>query len=625
MPMPNWRMPARNWTTPFRPLRENKQKLADGEIDYEEGKAEAEQELADARTELEDAQADLDAVEFPSWYVWDRDNNVSYNSFAGNVSKVEALSGVFPLFFFLVAALVVSTTMTRMVEEERLQIGTMKALGFDNRAIMRKYILYAMTAAVSGALFGLAVGFTVFPSVIWYAYAMMYYLPAFHPVWRWNYAIFSAGSLILCTLLVTVETGRTSLKESPAALMRPRAPKAGKRILLERIRPLWNRMSFTYKVTFRNLFRYKRRFWMTVIGVAGCTALLLTGFGISDSINGIIVKQFTDVSQYDLITAVTDSQDTQSGPVYDYLFGEDGSGEVTSSLAAMTEVTTQELPDGSTAEVYLMVPQDADSLNTYIDMHERVSCKPTPLGETGIIMTEKIAELLDVKAGDTVTLVDGDGRSGQFTVSGVCENYVSNYIYMSASTYTDAFGDAPEWNSILSILSDDSQEARDKVSETLLGMDEVASLNFTADTMTQVLNMLNSINAVVVMIVVCAAVLALVVLYNLTNINVAERVKEIATIKVLGFYDREVSAYVMRETVALTIIGALFGLAGGIALHRFVIFTVEVDAVMFGRTIDPSSYVYALGLTMLFSLIVNLMMSRKLKKISMVESMKAPE
>ena len=606
-------------------IEENKQKLADGEIDYEEGKAEAEQELADARTELEDAQADLDAVEFPSWYVWDRDNNVSYNSFAGNVSKVEALSGVFPLFFFLVAALVVSTTMTRMVEEERLQIGTMKALGFDNRAIMRKYILYAMTAAVSGALFGLAVGFTVFPSVIWYAYAMMYYLPAFHPVWRWNYAIFSAGSLILCTLLVTVATGRTSLKESPAALMRPRAPKAGKRILLERIRPLWNRMSFTYKVTFRNLFRYKRRFWMTVIGVAGCTALLLTGFGISDSINGIIVKQFTDVSQYDLITAVTDSRDTQSGPVYDYLFGEDGSGEVTSSLAAMTEVTTQELPDGSTAEVYLMVPQDADSLNTYIDMHERVSRKPTPLGETGIIMTEKIAELLDVKAGDTVTLVDGDGKSGQFTVSGVCENYVSNYIYMSTSTYTDAFGDAPEWNSILSILSDDSQEARDKVSETLLGMDEVASLNFTADTMTQVLNMLNSINAVVVMIVVCAAVLALVVLYNLTNINVAERVKEIATIKVLGFYDREVSAYVMRETVALTIIGALFGLAGGIALHRFVIFTVEVDAVMFGRTIDPSSYVYALGLTMLFSLIVNLMMSRKLKKISMVESMKAPE
>ena len=605
-------------------IEENKQKLADGEIDYEEGKAEAEQELADARAKLEDAQADLDAVEFPTWYVWDRDNNVSYNSFAGNVSKVEALSGVFPLFFFLVAALVVSTTMTRMVEEERLQIGTMKALGFDNRAIMRKYVLYAMTAAVSGALFGLAFGFTVFPSVIWYAYAMMYYVPAFHPVWRWNYAIFSAGSLILCTLLVTIFTCRSSLKESPAALMRPRAPKAGKRILLERIRPLWSRMSFTYKVTFRNLFRYKRRFWMTVIGVAGCTALLLTGFGISDSINGIIVKQFTDVSQYDLITAVTDAQDTQSGPVHDYLFG-GSEGQVASSLTTMTQLTNQELPDGSTAEVYLMVPQDAAALNDYIDMHERVSRRPTPLGEEGVVLTEKLAELLDAKAGDTITLINGDDQSAQFTVSGVCENYVSNYVYMSASTYQQGFGSEPEWNSILSILTDDSQASRDAVSEKLLAMDEVASLNFTADTMNQVLNMLNSINAVVVMIVVCAAVLALVVLYNLTNINVAERVKEIATIKVLGFYDREVTAYVMRETLALTIIGALFGLVGGIALHRFVIFTVEVDAVMFGRTIDPSSFVYSLALTMLFSLIVNLFMGHKLKKISMVESMKAPE
>lgn len=606
-------------------IEENRQKLADGEIEYADAKADAEQELADARAELEDAQADLDAIEMPSWYVWDRDNNVSYNSFAGNVTKVEALAGVFPLFFFLVAALVVSTTMTRMIEEERLQIGTMKALGYANGAIMRKYVLYAMTAAVLGALFGLAFGFTVFPSVIWYAYAMMYYVPAFHPVWRWGYALFAGGSLILCTLAVTIATCRSSLKESPADLMRPRAPKAGKRILLERIRPLWRRLSFTYKVTCRNLFRYKRRFWMTVIGVAGCTALLVTGFGISDSINGIMVKQYTDVSQYDLMTAVTDAADTRSGPVYDYLFAGGSDGAVTSSLATMTEAATQELPDGSTAEVYLMVPQDAAALNDYIDMHERTSRQPTPLGETGVVLTEKLAELLDVKAGYTVTLVNGDGVEGSFTVSGVCENYVSNYVYMSAATYADAFGQEPEWNNILSRLSDDSQQARDAISTELLAMDEVASLTFTEDMMTQVLNMLNSINAVVVMIVVCAAVLALVVLYNLTNINVAERVKEIATIKVLGFYDREVSAYVMRETVALTIIGALFGLAGGIALHRFVIYTVEVDAVMFGRTIDPSSFVYSLALTMLFSLIVNLLMGRKLKHISMVESMKAPE
>ena len=603
-------------------IEENKQKLADGEIEYADAKAEAEQELADGRAEIEDAQSKLDEIESPSWYIWDRDDNVSFSSFRGNVSKVEALSGVFPIFFFLVAALVVSTTMTRMVEEERLQIGTMKALGYSNHDIMRKYILYAMTAAVSGALVGLAVGFTVFPSVIWYAYEMMYYVPEFHAVWRWNYAIFSSGLLIGSALLVTWTACRNSLKETPADLMRPRAPKAGKRIFLEYIRPLWKHLTFTQKVTCRNRFRYKKRFWMTVIGVAGCTALLVTGFGISDSINGIIVKQYSDVDHYDLMTAVTDAQDTQQGEIHDYLFGDDA---FTASLATLTEKTTQELPDGSNAEVYMMVPQDVDAFAQFYDLHERVSRKPTPLGETGIVMTEKLAELMDVKTGDTVTLVNADGREGTFTISGICENYVSNYIYLSADTYSQAFDTDVEWNVILSCTQDTSQTSRDAVSAVLLGMEDVASVTFTVDTTTSVLNMLNSINAVVVMIVICAAVLALVVLYNLTNINIAERVKEIATIKVLGFYDREVSAYVMRESIALTVIGALFGMVGGIALHRFVIFTVEVDAVMFGRSIDFSSFVYALGLTLLFSLAVNLYMGRRLKKISMVESMKAPE
>lgn len=603
-------------------IAENKQKLADGEIEYADAKAEAEQELADAKAEIEDAQSKLDEIEYPSWYVWDRDDNVSFSSFRGNVSKVEALSGVFPIFFFLVAALVVSTTMTRMVEEERLQIGTMKALGYSNGDIMRKYILYAMTAAVSGALFGLAIGFTVFPSVIWYAYEMMYYVPEFHAVWRWNYAIFSSGLLIGSALFVTWTACRNSLRETPADLMRPRAPKAGKRIFLEYIRPLWKRLAFTQKVTCRNLFRYKKRFWMTVIGVAGCTALLVTGFGISDSINGIIVKQYRDIDHYDLMTAVTDAQDTQEGAVYDYLFEDEA---FTASLATLTEKTTQELPDGSSAEVYMMVPQDVEAFSQFYDLHERVSRKATPLGETGIVMTEKLAELMNVKTGDTVTLVDADGEEATFTISGICENYVSNYVYLSASTYAEAFGEEPEWNMVLSCMEDTSQASRDAVSAKLLAMEQVASVTFTVDTTTSVLNMLNSINAVVVMIVICAAVLALVVLYNLTNINIAERVKEIATIKVLGFYDREVSAYVMRESIALTVIGALFGMVGGIALHRFVIFTVEVDAVMFGRSIDFSSFVYSLGLTLLFSLAVNLYMGRKLKKISMVESMKAPE
>ena len=351
---------------------------------------------------------------------------------------------------------------------------------------------------------------------------------------------------------------------------------------------------------------------MTVIGVAGCTALLVTGFGISDSINGIIVKQYRDIDHYDLMTAVTDAQDTQEGAVYDYLFEDEA---FTASLATLTEKTTQELPDGSSAEVYMMVPQDVEAFSQFYDLHERVSRKATPLGETGIVMTEKLAELMNVKTGDTVTLADADGEEATFTISGICENYVSNYVYLSASTYTEAFGEEPEWNMVLSCMEDTSQASRDAVSAKLLAMEQVASVTFTVDTTTSVLNMLNSINAVVVMIVICAAVLALVVLYNLTNINIAERVKEIATIKVLGFYDREVNAYVNRESVALTLAGILFGVFAGIALHRFIILTVEVDAVMFGREIAPLSFACAVLLTLLFSTIVNLVMQRTLKKI----------
>ena len=294
-------------------------------------------------------------------------------------------------------------------------------------------------------------------------------------------------------------------------------------------------------------------------------------------------------------------------------------------MVIYTRQIEQEQPDGTTLDYYYMIPQQTENFADFTDLHERIGGEPTPIQADGVVLTEKMAATLGVQAGDSVTLEDGDGNTAQFTVTGVCEHYVFNYVYMSAECYARAFGQEPEWNAVMSRLADDSQQTRSAVSTALLAMDEVASLNFTQDTEAMVLNMLEAIDAVVVLIIVCAASLAFVVLYNLTNINIAERVKEIATIKVLGFYDREVSAYVMRETVALTIIGALFGLAGGIALHRFVIYTVEVDAVMFGRTIDPSSFVYSLALTMLFSLIVNLLMGRKLKHISMVESMKAPE
>ena len=602
-------------------IAENAQKLRDGEIEYEDAKAEAEQELADARAEIEDGQRELDDIEMPEWYIWDRSNNVSFSSFTGNVDKLTAITTIFPVFFFLVAALVVSTTMTRMVEEERLQIGTMKALGYTRREIMQKYLWYAFAAAVSGTVVGLAIGFKAFPTIIWSAYTMMYYMPELATPWRLTQALFAGGTLTVLTVGVTALACRASLSEVPASLMLPRAPKAGKRILLERITPLWRRFLFTWKVTCRNLLRYKRRFWMTVIGVAGCTSLLVAGFGISDSLNAIITRQFSAVSHYDLMTVVTKEEALESGTVYDYLTE---GNPITESLTVSMETTRQSTPEGD-VDVYLMVPQDVQRFADFLDLHERVSGKAVPLGEEGVVLTEKLAKTLGVQAGDTITLTNGDEQTGTFTVSGVCEHYISNYVYMSAATYEAGFGTPVSYNAALSKLTDDNQEVRDAVSETLLAMDNVASLTFTQDSIVQVLNMLNSIDAVVVLIIVCAASLAFVVLYNLSNINIAERVKEIATIKVLGFYDREVNAYVNRESVALTLIGTLFGVFGGIALHRFIIVTVEVDAVMFGRDIQPLSFVYAIALTLLFSTLVNLVMQRSLRRISMVESMKAPE
>ena len=605
-----------------REIEENEQKLLDGETEYADAKAEAEQKLADARAEIEDGEAKLDELEMPVWYIWDRSKNTSFGSFKSNVDKLTAITTAFPVFFFLVAALVVSTTMTRMVEEERLQIGTLKALGYARGTIMQKYLWYALGASALGAVMGLAVGFRVFPTIIWSGYSMMYYMPKIATPWRLQQAVFAGASLIGLSLGVTAMACRTSLAEVPAALMLPRAPKAGKRILLERITPLWRRLPFTWKVTCRNLMRYKKRFWMTVIGVAGCTALLVAGFGLSDSLNGIITKQFDNVSHYDLMTVVSKESALREGEVYDTLFGDSETFPL--SMAAAVESTHCDSADGE-MELYLMVPQDLTRFAQLMDLHERLGGKPTPLTDDGIVLTEKLAKTLGAAAGDTVTLKNADGDAAQFTVSGVCEHYIGNYAYITPAVYTAAFGKAPGYNAVLSTLRDESQQSRDAISEKLLDMDTVVSLTFTQDAVKQVLNMLRSIDAVVVLIIVCAAMLAFVVLYNLSNINIAERVKEIATIKVLGFYDREVYSYVNRESTALSCIGTLLGLALGKALHAFIITTVEVDSVMFGRQIAPQSFLYAVALTLAFSTAVNLVMGRKLKKISMVESMKAPE
>ena len=593
------------------------EQLEEAKAEVTDGKA----ELDDAKQQLADGEQALAELEVPEWFLLTRSENVSYASFEMNIEKVDAVAKVFPVFFFLVAALVALTTMTRMVEEDRLQIGTLKALGYGKGSIMAKYLLYALAASVLGSAFGLAVGLTLLPTVIWNAYTMMYELPKLYCLFNARFALFSSLTAIACVLAATLNACWATLQEVPAQLMLPRAPKAGKRIFLEYIPFIWRRMKFTHKVAARNLLRYKKRFFMTVTGIAGCTALLLTGFGLHDSISDIVYKQFGDIFLYDVSITVKDAAKAESGALADVLADGDA---VKDALLVHQEKITSHF-NGEAFSTYLMVPENSAGFPDFVDLHTRKGGTPVPFSETGVVITEKMAERGGFNIGSQITLENADGDTGTFTVDGIAENYVENYVYLSAETYEHGFGAAPVFNTVLAISADPSGEGRDALSARLLGTDGVSSVSFTSDLKTSFSGMLQKIDIIVVVLIVAAGLLAYVVLYNLTNINIAERVKEIATIKVLGFYDKEVYAYVYRENIVLSLIGTLTGLVLGIFLHMFVIYTVEVDATMFGRSIKFWSYAASAGLTILFSLLVNLAMRRKLRNISMVESMKAPE
>lgn len=614
-------------------LTDAAQQLADGEREYAEAKADAdaqladaaqeladaEVELADAKIEIDDAQKEIDELKLPEWYVLSRESNVSYVSFFSNVQKVDAIAKIFPLFFFLVAALVALTTMTRMVEEERLQIGTLKALGYARGAIMWKYMFYALAASVLGSVIGLAVGIFLFPSVIWNAYTMMYTLPQLHCRFIPSIAITSALVAIGCTLAATLNACWSTLHETPARLMLPKAPKAGKRIFLEHIGFIWKRMKFTHKVTARNLMRYKKRFFMTVIGIAGCTGLLVTGFGLHDSISDIVNKQFDELFLYNLTISLSEDETAQSAGVTQAL-AEHGESEY---LTVHQEQSSNRY-ENMTFNTHIFVPQDSADFAQFICLRDRKTGEPVAFSETGVVITEKMSERTGYGVGDTFLLENNDGDKGEFTIAGVAENYVENYVYMSAETYERAYGEAPDFASVVARVGAE-KEHRDELSTALLVLDGVSGVSFTDDLKESFSSMMQKIDTIVVVLILSAAALAFVVLYNLTNINITEREKEIATIKVLGFFDREVSAYVYRESLMLSLIGTTVGLVLGIFLHAFVIQNVEVDAVMFGRDIRAISFVYSAALTMLFSVIVNLVMYGKLRRISMVESMKAPE
>ena len=600
-------------------LEDGEQEYADGLVEYEDGKAEAEQKIADARKELEQARRDIEAIEDCEWYVLGRNTNAGYVSYSMDADRMGNLASVFPLIFFLVAALVCLTTMTRMVEEERVTIGGLKALGYSRGAIAVKYVGYGFLASAIGSLLGLAVGLTLLPWIICNAWNIIYAVGpvqyGLEPVTSTSACLAAVGTVTLSALGACFST----LTAVPAELMRPKAPPAGKRVVLERIPWLWRRLSFNYKITIRNLFRYQRRFWMTVMGIGGCAALIVTAFGLRGSIFDIMDKQFDEIyghtAQIGMVNAVTP---TELREITDTL---DGNALVDGWLLCRSETLSAQTEE-YTVDATLMVAADQQALEPLIHLRHRTEDTPVTLPDDGVVLTEKLASLLGVGPGDSITL-DGDERV-EVVVADITEHYIQHYIYMTDAYYESVFGQIPEQNLILADYPTGDPDA-ESLERELVGLDGVSSLTRVEDTRNTYGSSLASVDYAVVLIIVCAAALAFVVLYNLTNINITERMRELATLKVLGFYDRELSAYIYRENVILTVFGVGIGMLMGKLLHQWLILTVEIDMLMFGRTLSLPSYLYAVVLTILFSLIVNLAAHRKLKHIDMVESLKTVE
>lgn len=600
------------------------QELEEGRKTFETEKADALQQLNDAEDQINDAQAQIDNIAAGEWYVLNRDAIMCFATFEQNIDRIGDIARVFPVFFFLVAALVALTTMTRMVEENRQQIGTFKALGYSEASITGKYLIYALAASLSGAVCGMVIGFAGFPTVIWIAYSIMYQLPTFRVIYYpWLIVVSLLASVSVVTL-ATLNACHETLAEKPATLMLPKAPPAGKRIILERITPLWKRMSFSHKVTARNLLRYKKRFFMTVLGVAGCTALVLIGFGLQDSIMEIIDVQYSDLTHYDMTVSFSNEKAlTETRGLLEEI---DQSSQIDYRGICYTKNVTVSNAEGDEGTTTLTVCREDMDLSQYLTLQNRIGKKQITYDANSVILTEKTAETLGVSVGDEIWLKNPDGELVPVTLTGVNENYLSSRLILSPEQYEKVMGTTPSWNTILAKTNTgDDEVATDTLVKTLLGKNYVTTVFMAEDQNATFANVISCINYVVLLVIFCAAALAALVLYNLININIAERKKELATIKVLGFYEGEVNRYIFREIYILSLIGAVVGLAIGAPLHQFIIRTVEIDQMMFIRSIEPSSYLLSVALTMLFTFVVSTFMRRLVNRISMVESMKAPE
>ena len=604
-------------------LKKGEKDLADGKKEYEDAKKDAEDEIAENQQKLDDAKKELEDLEMPEWMVTDREELPEYTDYGDNADRLRNIGQVFPVIFFLVAALISLTTMTRMVEEQRTQIGTLKALGYKKSAIAAKYICYAFFATLLGSVLGMLIGEKIIPYIIITAYGIMYHNVAntisidYQP----GFALIASAASVVCTVGATLFASGKELQETPASLMRPPAPKEGKRVLLERLTFIWKHLSFSWKSTIRNLFRYKKRLIMTVFGIAGSMGLMLVGFGIQDSISDIAAIQYRELQHYDgMVIEDSDATEEEHAELFEYM--KENEQIAHCNRVQMTKISA---PKGSSnISIYLFVPESLSEFAKDVTLKNRITGETYELTDEGAAISEKTASLLGLKVGDMIPLKKGD-KEYKVRVAVITENYMSHYLYMTPRVYEQTFGEKPEYENIVFTMQEDCKDDLEMAGSRILANPGALSISYTSSLASQVDRMLSTLDAVILVLIVSAGMLAFVVLYNLNNINITERQRELATLKVLGFYDGEVSQYVLRENVILTVLGIMFGAVFGILIHRYVITTVEVDAVMFGRNIKLLSFLYSGILTSIFSIVVNGVMHFKLKTIDMVESLKSVE
>ena len=605
-------------------IKSSEQELKESEKELEKAKKEFDEKIEGSEQKLVDAKKELNKIERPEWFVLDRNQNVGYASYVQDTDRVSSLAEVFPIVFFLVAALISLTSMSRMVEEQRIQIGTLKALGYNKIQIASKYLIYASLATIIGGIIGLFIGFNFLPKVIADMYAMIYTLPEVSLQFNMDIAVIGVTFAVLCTVGATLYTSLRELRNNPATLMRPKSPKSGKRVLLERITFIWKHLNFTAKVTARNLFRYKKRFLMTIIGVCGCTSLIVAGFGLRDAIADMVPKQFGEIDKYDI--SITLKEEKYGNDLENLEESLKENEKIESTLGANIQ-SVKVIEDDNIQSIQLIVPEDVSKLEEFISLRGRKNKEVKYiLDSTGVIVSEKLANLLDIKKGDTIFLENADGIRKEVQVSNITENYIMHYIYMSPELYNNIFNTRIESNVILVKTVDMTEKEENDLGKILLkDSKDISGVSFTSTSHNMFETVMENMQIVVWILIIAAGLLAFVVLYNLLNANISERIRELATIKVLGFYDKEVYSYIARETIILTIIGIIVGLVGGYFLTMYILKTCELDITMFNPEVKLLSYIFGILITIFFAIIVNIVTYFSLKKIDMIESLKSVE